>query len=313
MSVYAAGTLPWTVSEEDEARFRKILKWIVPCFVFLSVLWPWLPVPKIDRRTEEIPPRLAKLVLEHQAPPKMLEVPPVPETGPAKTEAKPEQKVAVIDATERIEAARQKASRAGLLAFKGDLADLRDSATAAKLNNELNPDQTSEISAPGAKTRQDARSILSANAAKDSGGIAVSTLGQDTGGTGLAAHSTTQMNDPAAAADGEKAAGGELRRGGGAEPGRSLEEIRLVFDRNKGAIYALYNRALRDAPTLQGKVVLKLTIAPSGQVTDCQIVASELRSPDLERKLVVRIKQFDFGAKDVDIVVVTYPIDFLPS
>jgi hypothetical protein len=27
----------------------------------------------------------------------------------------------------------------------------------------------------------------------------------------------------------------------------------------------------------------------------------------------VRIKQFDFGAKAVDAMVVTYPIDFLPS
>jgi TonB family protein len=70
---------------------------------------------------------------------------------------------------------------------------------------------------------------------------------------------------------------------------------------------------LRDDPTLQGKVVVKLTIAPSGQVLDCQLISSELRSPDLERKLLVRIKQFDFGARAVDTMVVTYPIDFLPS
>ena len=29
-------------------------------------------------------------------------------------------------------------------------------------------------------------------------------------------------------------------------PGKSLEEIKLVFERNKGAIYAIYNRALRE-------------------------------------------------------------------
>ena len=35
----------------------------------------------------------------------------------------------------------------------------------------------------------------------------------------------------------------------------------MVFDRNKGAIYSLYTRALRDKPELQGKMVLELTIA----------------------------------------------------
>jgi hypothetical protein len=35
--------------------------------------------------------------------------------------------------------------------------------------------------------------------------------------------------------------------------------------------------------------------------------------PDMERKLLARVKQFDFGAKDVDTMVVTWPVDFLPS
>ena len=29
--------------------------------------------------------------------------------------------------------------------------------------------------------------------------------------------------------------------------------------------------------------------------------------------LLARIRQFDFGAKDVDVMVVTWPVDFLPS
>jgi TonB family protein len=64
---------------------------------------------------------------------------------------------------------------------------------------------------------------------------------------------------------------------------------------------------------LQGKVVLELKIAPTGEVLDCRVVSSELKETELERKLVARIKQFDFGAKDVDQMIVTYPVDFLPS
>ncbi|MCK6428711.1 MAG: TonB family protein, partial [Burkholderiaceae bacterium] len=107
--------------------------------------------------------------------------------------------------------------------------------------------------------------------------------------------------------------GGTLQRGGSGKASRSIEEIKIVFERNKGAIYAIYNRALRDEPSLQGKVVLELKIAPSGQVTDLRIVSSELKSPELERKLLARIKSFDFGAKDVDLMTVTWPVDFLPS
>ena len=86
-----------------------------------------------------------------------------------------------------------------------------------------------------------------------------------------------------------------------------------MFDRNKSALYTLYNRVLREDPTLQGKVVVRLKIASSGQVVDCEILSSELRAPELERKLISRIKQFDFGAKDADTMIVTFPLDFLPS
>jgi TonB family protein len=108
-------------------------------------------------------------------------------------------------------------------------------------------------------------------------------------------------------------AGGKLTAGNSGKAARSIEDIKLVFERNKGSIYAIYNRALREEPGLQGKVVLELRIAPSGSVLDCHMVSSELKSPALEAKLLARIRQFDFSAKDVDEMVVTWPVDFLPS
>ena len=87
----------------------------------------------------------------------------------------------------------------------------------------------------------------------------------------------------------------------------------MIFDRNKGSIYSVYNRALRKNPALQGKVVLRLTIAPSGKVTRCDVVSSELGDPALTGKITARVKRFNFGAKDVNEVTITYPIDFLPA
>lgn len=105
-----------------------------------------------------------------------------------------------------------------------------------------------------------------------------------------------------------------VQRGtGNGKASRSEEEIALVFDRNKGAIYALYTRALRDRPDLQGKLVLELTISPAGEITRCSVVSSELNDPELERKLVARVKLFRFEARDVGTITVTKPIDFFPA
>ena len=87
----------------------------------------------------------------------------------------------------------------------------------------------------------------------------------------------------------------------------------MIFDRNKGAIYSIYTRALRDKPDLRGKLVLELTISPDGAITRCEVVSSELGDSELERKLVARIKQFRFEAKDVGSITVTKPIDFFPA
>ena len=105
--------------------------------------------------------------------------------------------------------------------------------------------------------------------------------------------------------------GGDAKAGASAS--RSREEIELVFDRNKSAIYALYSRALRSNPQLQGKLVLELTIAPDGRVTDCRVVSSELGDEELERKLVARVKMVRFEDRDVATVTTTKPIDFFPA
>jgi TonB family protein len=59
--------------------------------------------------------------------------------------------------------------------------------------------------------------------------------------------------------------------------------------------------------------VLELKIAPSGEVLDCRVASSELHASELERKLLARVRQFDFGPKEVETMVVTWPVDFLPS
>jgi hypothetical protein len=86
-----------------------------------------------------------------------------------------------------------------------------------------------------------------------------------------------------------------------------------VFDRYKASLYRLYNRELRNDPTLQGKMVLRLTIEPDGSVSACALHATDMEAPELVTQIVERVRAFDFGAKEVPAITIVYPIDFLPA
>jgi TonB family protein len=335
---YRTAVLPWTGSSDDERRFRRILGQVMLLCLLVGLAIRLLPVPKVDReQPEELSPRLAKMLLEHQPLPPPLVIKPQPVPEPTKsvlpervTPKREREKIPVPEARqpvpekppgEVLEAARKKAAGVGLLAMKEELQEMHGAPLALQLKSGIKqgPGVGTGVgpgvgsgNGPGIPTR----SLITSNATGGSGGINTAGFSRDTGGGGLAGRSTTMVAGVAGGGGGGGpggGAGGTLQRGGDGKASRSIEEIKLVFERNKGAIYAIYNRALREDPTLQGKVVLELKIAPSGQVLDCRIVSSELKASDLERKLLARIKQFDFGAKDVAQMVVTWPVDFLPS
>ena len=93
---------------------------------------------------------------------------------------------------------------------------------------------------------------------------------------------------------------------------RSEEEVTLVFDRHKSQLQGIYNRARRSNPTLKGKLVLAVTIEPNGSVSGVKVVSSELKDQALIDSLLARIRNFQFGAREVEKVTVNYPIEFLP-
>jgi len=225
-----------------------------------------------------------------------------------KPEPKPVQrKVSKPAPVKKTVSARQQAEQSGLLALKDTLQDLRQNTTATSLR------QTRALSQAGGQARKTERAILTAGTTRGSDGINTASLSRNTGGGTLATRATTQVHSPASTTTGGRAGSAGSTGKGDRQAGRSIEEIQMVFDRNKGAIYSVYNRALRQDPTLQGKVVLRLTIAPSGKVTLCELVSSELHDAALGQKISRRVKLFDFGAKDVSEVTLTYPIDFLPA
>ncbi len=311
---YREYDLPWTTGSSQDKKFQRLLGMVFLVCAVLGVVWPFIPVPDPDPYDiEEIPPRIAQLLLEERTlpppPPPVVEEEPEPEVEepePEKVvEAEPEPEPEPIPEPEpdRAEIAREEA-QAALMPFAEDLADLVDTNLVAQIADDR------PLSAAVGQGQRNERSMITSKVGTASGGINTANMSRNTGGTGIAGRSTTQVKSPVA---GLAPAGGARRTGTSGKASRSREEIELVFDKNKGAIFALYNRALRQDPSLEGKLVLRLTIAPSGQVTMCEVVSSELGDPDLERKLVQRIKLFRFAAKDVEAITTTKPIDFFPA
>src|SRR5688572_25181543 len=298
---YRLYELPWSPTEEVERRFRKVVRNAFIVFAVFAILIPLLPMRERDQvKAPEIPDRIVKLVLEKPAPPP----PPPPKIEEKKPE--PEKKVEQPKPPPPKPDARERAQNAGLLKLQDQLADLRDNAVLDKAATTKN--LTGKV---GESTRSE-RSLISSKVGTGSGGINTASLSRGYGGGAgsLNGHETTQVTSSLATG---LATADNVQRGGSGKASRSEEEIAMVFDRNKGAIFSIYTRALRDKPDLQGKLVLELTIAPDGSITRCDVVSSELNDPELERKLVARVKMFRFEARDVGTITVTKPIDFFPA
>ena len=96
-------------------------------------------------------------------------------------------------------------------------------------------------------------------------------------------------------------------------PSRSLEEVRVVLETRKGALFAAYNRALRRNPNLAGKVVLEFMVEPAGDVTNVNLQSSELADEQFLAELKSVVGRMSFPAEAVRKLVTTYPMDFRPQ
>jgi TonB family protein len=289
---YRRYDLPWSPSEEMERRFRVILRNLAIVFGIFAVLMPFLPRHERIVNTESLPERVVQLVMEPPPPP-----PPPPPPKPEKpVEKAPLTPKPVVPVDPRVKAAKT-------AQVFDQLAALRDVDLDKFAKNQPKTTDPGDVSVVS-------RNIISSKVGGTSGGISAPTSSGLAAGSGsLRGIYTTQVKDPNLGASGQAA----TRGGGSGKASRSADEIALVFTKNKGAIDAMYARALRDNPALQGKVVLELTIAPSGDITAARIISSELNDKEFESKLLARIRLFKFEAKDVAMLTATKPIDFFPA
>ncbi len=290
---YRVVVMPWTKQHEDEKKFRKILLLVLLYSILFGLLIPMYEIPVPDRvEVVEVPERLAKLIKKEKPKPK-----PKPIQKKLDEKKKPTK--------EEQKKAREKVKSKGVLAFKNNFADLLDDASLDKLGANAN------LSDAGSTAKRTRRSILTAQAKSSSGGISSSAVSRNVAGTGdkIDAVGFSRVESAIGTAVGE-----DRPLSDGPGPSRTDEEIQIVFDKYKAALYRIYNRELRANPTLQGKVVLRLTIEPNGTVSLCKVESTDMDSKKLLTNIVARVKRFNFGAKDgVPPVTILYPIDFLPA
>jgi hypothetical protein len=203
--------------------------------------------------------------------------------------------------------------KAGILAFRDKFASLAKDKVAPRLGADARFSDADDVS------RASSRSMLTTNAPGSSRGINLASLSRSVGGGGPGGPGGgggihgVQIGRATSSIASIGGGGRPLARGGPG-PSRTDEEIQIVFDRYKASFYRLYNRELRRDPTVQGQMVLRLTIEPDGSVSMCKLQSTDMDAPDLAAQVVNRVRTINFGAKEgVRSLTIVYPIDFLPA
>ena len=304
-----AVVMPWSRDVESERRFRKALLAAFLAVLFLGTVIPLLNVPAPVRpAVVVVPERLVSMLRKEPPRPE----PPKEEKKTEKEEEKAPKEERPKPATPEAQAARKKAESTGVLAFKESFKDLMDENPAARLGAQAH------LSNQPAGQARGGRSLvaLPSTAAGSSGGIGNSGISRtidQSSGKRIASVGFTRVESKVAAQTEEQT--DEARpAGSGSGPARTDEEIQIVFDRYKAALYRMYNVELRKNPTLRGKIILRITIEPGGDVSACTVQSNILNSPELVAQIVERVKKFNFGPKEkASRTTILYPIDFLPG
>ncbi len=146
--------LPWSLEEESERKFKKLLRILLIIATLLAILIVLLPKRQTERmKPEDVRERVAQLIVEKPKPP-----PPPP---PPEPEKKPEPEKPKPTDQKPVEKPKPNVRNQGMLALADELADLRDQ------NLDL---QDPQLKTPVEDARSE-RNLITSQAGRASGGI----------------------------------------------------------------------------------------------------------------------------------------------
>ena len=325
---YRTPELPWANNKQGEL-FRNILLMFLAVTLVLGVAVPNITLPEIKReKLEKLPPQLAKVIKRKKEKPKpkpvvkakvqekkiekkvevkkeIVKPKPKPKVI-AKARPKPKPKPKTVakkkHTPEQRKAAKAKAKKM-IANFANDLADMQSMVDMSSLgmdNSLLNNAGMAETSVG---------TVIDQTAVNRVGGVDESQLTRATGAEQLASasRSVTEVK----ALPKEALASADVPDQKLAGMARTQMQIRRVFERNQSRFNRIYRKALRSNPALEGTVILDITIASSGEVSDCIIKSSDLQDAKVERRMTSTCKMlaFDEAVKED---VFEMPLTFAP-
>lgn len=311
--------LPWHVDEAREKAFRDILKRTLIPLLILFLIVPWLKQVEMEYVPDEnrvetiilldppkpVPPPPAPVVQEAPKPipvepPKVVEQP-----KPAAPSPQVDNRPKAVAKAPTVDTRTAVAKSQGLTELSSQLQSLRGSVDVARMQNKNVSTNT------GGTVAASDRSVLGAdNIVRKSEGIVVDQQAMRGDLVALAAHESTEVEG---VVGGDSIVGSQYSHLSGQSGKRDMESIRRTLEQTKSSVYTLYQRALLDHPELAGKFTFSIVIEPNGSISNLKLVISELGIEELEDSILARIKQVNFGAKDVSPTVIEYRFVFLPS
>ncbi|WP_444994128.1 AgmX/PglI C-terminal domain-containing protein [Aliikangiella sp. IMCC44359] len=311
--------LPWKPLLEQEEKFKK---WSIRAAVLLLILFvavPFLPVFEAELELKEKTLVRTKVVLkkkEIKVPePEVVKSKPKPIAKPKPEKIKP--KIKKEKAKPKLGNTEAESTKKKPISTKASVAQ---SHGLAKVSRELNA-LRGTLNVAGMKKKKitskkagvvatvSHKKLGENTANRKATGISVNESLMKGEVSKLTAHETTAVDGVVT----EGVSNGSVEYRSYKSGQRDMESIRHTLEKVKGSIYVLYNRALDEYPDINGNFIFQMDILPSGEVTNLELVSSELELNSLEQRMLKRIKQISFGAEDVSTTSVTYTYRFFSS
>jgi hypothetical protein len=313
------------MAHPDDVLFRKTLRVSLGLYLLAAAVVSIinLPVPE-HPDIQDLPERVAKLLLE---PPPIVATPEAPKAAEApkgKESEKPKaEKKPAAAPKPSAQQTREIVKQSGLLASlieeeeKGGLSDIIEdhrleralstadliTAPTAKTSRSVVTKPVLHDTALVDKTVAKSKTLGSGDRTKPARGEQVA-LARIPTGTGGAGGGGQRLGDGV----------GIRLKGGGSGSGNPIDydAIARVVEQYKNGLIYLYNKELRSNPTLNGTISVEFSIDSSGKVIETRIVSTTMDHAPLEQALASRIKMWKFPHLYDGIVVVTYPFVFFP-
>jgi hypothetical protein len=293
--------LPWHENEEQFEYFKKLAKRIVIPLMILLIVMPLLP--DFSAEPEVVKKVVMQLALD---PPEVVRA---PEEAPPVEAPKPKPKPKPVASKKTSDAAKVKppsSNASSLAALSQQLSALSSAASAPKQQKK------NVFVADAGKVQKSSRSLLGQkNATSSSSGLSASDVTINAKGGQVLEHQSGSVASPDVAI--ELPTEEQYHYDPKQDSRRDMQSIRRTLERYKGSVYALYTKALRQSPELNGRFIFEFTILANGEISKLKLVSSELNEPALEAKMLKKIGGINFGAADYLPTAVQYTFSFLPS